>query len=42
MDFEDKLLAFAVSDHEDVGFLAHTDLIADGVDGISLLMRVKC
>ena len=42
MDLQDELLTFGIGHDEDVGFFAHADLVADRVDGISLLVCVKC
>jgi hypothetical protein len=42
VDFQDALGAAAVCHDHDVGFLAHADLVADGVDAFLFLVRVQC
>ena len=41
VDLQDALRSLVVGDHDNIGFFADTDLVADGVDAFLLLVGVE-
>lgn len=41
MDFQNPLYLAIIRNHDDVGFLPDTDLVANGIDAFTLLVRVE-
>lgn len=41
MDFQNPLYLAIIRNHDDVGFLPDTDLVANGIDAFILLVRVE-
>lgn len=41
MDFEDQLLAGLIGHHDDIGFFADSNLIADRIDGVLFLVIMQ-
>lgn len=41
MDFQNPLYLAVVCNHDDVGFLPDTDLVANGIDAFALLVCVE-